>query len=299
MSSEAPSAPRGRWRGCLLGGCVLLIAAAVVPPVLLWAFASTVEEVPDRRAERQHALPAGPGRIVLDVSMAELEVAPGPAGTPLRLEASWNPGRQRLEQGMSRDAKGWVYRLQLTGRGPRSWIRSQGHTDAAELRLTVPEGHPLSLAGEIGMGSSDLELGGLALRTIEVELGMGDHRLAFGRPLPAPLELLEIDFSMGELEVSQAGNASPRRLAVEHSMGDFALDLAGAWQEDGRVELEIGMGSCRVDLPSPQQASAVVERSAMTMGSRTIEEHDDDAPVPGVPSVRISASGGMGELTIR
>jgi hypothetical protein len=302
MADSTAERSGGRMRGCLLIGCAAAIVLAFVPPMLLWTFSRGLEDDsgPPRDISRQHVLPtSGAGRIELDVRMAELIVEPAPAGSPLRLEAHWDPNRLRLEEALEPGAEGWTYRVRLGGRGLRTWLGDQGRHGGAELRLLVPADRPFAIAGEVGLGSSSLELGGLALQSLELELGMGEHTLSFATPTAAPVSRLALDSSMGEIEVLLAGNASPRELAIEHGMGELRLDLGGRWRNDGRVDLSLGMGSCQVALPDREEAGALVEKGRVRMGSRSIEDVPESELVPGMPVVRIRAEGGMGELVIR
>jgi hypothetical protein len=304
MTDSPSDRSGGRLRGCLLAGCAVVVLLLLVPPILLWAFARSVEEnaQPPRDLTRRHALPAtGTGRLELDVRMADLTIEPAPAGSPLRLEAHWDPSRFRLEEGLRPTADGWTYRLRIAGRGLRTWlpVGNQGHTHGPELRLWVPADRPLAITGEVGMGRSSLELGGLALSSLDLELGMGEHTLSFSSPVTTPVSRLALDASMGEIEVLLAGNASPRELAIEHGMGELRLDLGGRWRNDGRVDLSLGMGNCQVALPDREEAGALVEKGRVRMGSRSIDDLAESELVPGMPVVRIRAEGGMGELVIR
>lgn len=302
MTDSTAERSGGRLRGCLLIGCAAAIVLAFVPPMLLWAVSRGFEDDsgPPRDVTRQHVLPAsGAGTIELDVRMAELIVEPAPAGSPLRLEGRWDPNRMRLVEELEPGAQGWTYRVRLTGRGLRTWFGNQGRQRGAELRLLVPAGRPFSIAGEVGLAESSFELGGLALQSVDLELGVGEHAVSFATPTAAPVSRIALDSSMGELEVHLAGNASPRDLSVEHGMGDLRLDLGGRWRNDGRVSLSLGMGSCRVSLPDAGEAGALVEKGRVRMGSREIDDLAESELVPGLPVVRIRAEGGMGDLVIR
>ena len=292
----------GRMRGCLLTGCVVVLVLSFVPAVVLWALSRGAEEDagPPRELSRQHVLPAGAGRIELDVRMTELIVEPAPAGSPLRLEARWHPSRFRLEEALEPSEGGWTYRLRLTGRGLRTWLPgSHGQVSGSELRLLLPADRPMSIAGEVGMGRSAFELGGLALQSVELELGAGEHALAFSSPTTLAVSRLALDSSMGELDLDLAGNASPRELSIHHGMGELRLDLGGRWRNDSRVDLRLGMGHTSVELPAREEAGALVEQGRVRMGSRRIEDMAESELVPGLPVVRIRAEGGMGELDIR
>jgi hypothetical protein len=247
----------------------------------------------------QAAGPAVPGRVVLDVAYSELIVEPGQPGSNLRIEADFDAGRFRLDEGLSRDDEGWVYRLALRSRGLRTFVPVYVDHQGPRLLLRLPPDQAMALEGEVGMGRSEIDLGGTLLRAVDLELGTGEHTLRFSQPLRSGLERLRLDSAMGELEVAGVGNASPRSVTVDHRMGELRLDLGGAWRNDASVELQVGMGHCVVDLPALDEAGALVEESRMAMGSRRVEDHSAADLPHGLPVVRIRARGGMGEIEIR
>jgi hypothetical protein len=305
MVPDPPPRSGGRWRGCLLAGCLLLLVLAAVPPLLLWALVRDFESDPggERRVEREHVLqaagPAAPGRVEIDVAFSELVVEPGPPGSRLRLEADYDASRFRLEEGLERDGQGWVYRLELRARGLRTFVPAYVDHHGPRLRLQLPPDQAMTLEGEVGMGQSEIELGGLLLEAVDLELGTGEHSLGFSRPLRGALQSLRLDSAMGELTVHGVGNASPRSLAIDHRMGELRLDLAGSWRNDSAVALQVGMGHCSVSLPGVDEAGALVEESRMLLGSRRVEDRSAGEIPPGLPVVRIRTRGGMGEIDIR
>ena len=236
------------------------------------------------------------GRIVLDVSMAELELVPVPAGSPLRLVARYDRERFELTENLREEAGGWVYELAFETRGMRWFNNTVGHN---RLRLEVPQGAPVSIEGDMGFGASEIDLGGLAVDTVDLDLGAGEHKLTFSEPTAGAMARLKIDASMGELDVTGVGNGSPREVEIDHGMGELTLDLGGRWRNDGDVKLELGMGDCRVELPAPTEAAGIMVESSVSMGSTDVPATRRADAAPGVPQVRIRASGGMGNLRVR
>jgi hypothetical protein len=55
---------------------------------------------------------------------------------------------------------------------------------------------------------------------------------------------------MGGGEVVGLGNASPRELEIEFSMGGGDVDLRGAWSRDAQITIDQSMGGASVRLPS-------------------------------------------------
>ena len=303
MSGDVSAPPvegKRRRGGCLLIGCLVVFALVTVPGALVWGvFASTEPAEDDPRHEvKTHALPAGPGTIELDVRMAEVDVEPAPAGSPLRLEADWNAGVFRLDETLTQEGGGWRYRLRFGGKGLVVLARHEHHGDPNKLRLQVPVDRPLSITGKLSLGETDVDFGGLTLDEVDLELGAGQHDLAFSEPTARPVSRLALDGSMGQLTVFAAGNASPRRLEVEHGMGQLLLDLSGRWRADSEVEVRFSMGDARIELPGLDEAAAVVEKARMSLGERRVRDVAEAELPPGLPRVRVRATGGMGDLRI-
>jgi hypothetical protein len=244
------------------------------------------------------AIPAaGHGRIVLDVTLADLEVVPVDAGRPLRLTAEFDRARYRLDESLEESGADWTYQLRFRSRGMRSWWGNHGR--GPQLRLEVPRGAAVSVEGKFGVGESDIELGGLTLDAVELDLGMGSHELSFSAPTVGTTAFVRIDSGMGELDLVRVGNASPRELEIDHGMGELSVDLGGAWRNDSEVELELGMGECQVSMPARSEAGGIVVESDLAMGSRSIDDVAEADVPAGLPKVRIRTSGAMGNLDIR
>lgn len=237
---------------------------------------------------------ARPGTLWLDVTAAELDLEPVPAGQPLRVEADYDAASFELRRDFGEGREEWRYELTF---GPRSWLRLTQFDDHLDPRLTVyvPQGQPLALRGRIRLAESTLELGGLALTEVDLDLGAGEHNLSFRRPSPRPLLRVKIDSSVGELILDRLGNASPQIVDIEHSAGSLLVDLDGAWRNDSRVRLDFGLGECRVRLP--REARLEVEGARVALGRREIRGLDRDLP-PEAPRIVLQARGSIGELRI-
>lgn len=237
-----------------------------------------------------------PGRIVLDLSTGEFEVAAGPPGATLRIEGSYDSSSFELRESYEGYGEvGWIYRVSFGRRG----MGSMFHLRPAQnrLRLIVPRDMPVELEGRIGTGASRFELGGLWLVGIDLDLGTGSHVLRFGEPLAAPMERFELRASIGELRVESLGNASPRSVVVHHRVGEVNLGLHGGWSRDATVELRCGIGECAVQVP--ESVAVSVKDSGVKLGERDLSElQRNPAPGPGVPTLTLTVTGTLGEVRV-
>ena len=238
------------------------------------------------------------GRIVLDISLADLTIRPGPAGEPIRLEADFDENAFELSEALTTADDGtWTYDLSFGARGGFFGLLFKGgHSGTNRLELIVPRGHPLDLVGRIGMGKSETDLGGLWVGLVDLELGMGDHLLEVREPLPFPMQALRMKSAMGNFELHSLGDASPALIEIDHSMGDLRLDLEGNWRNDAHVKVELGMGSGRLWLPD--NAKIDIAKMSLSMGEKTIDHKTEKILPPDAPTLTLEMSGSMGEWRI-
>jgi hypothetical protein len=176
---------------------------------------------------------AEPGRVVLDLSMGTFEVVAGAPGEPILVEGRYDVGSYELTESFETHVdSSWVYRVRF--RRKVSWIRHLFGDNAAKnrIRVTLPREVPLILEGKIGTGQSTLELGGLWLLAAEFDIGVGEHAIRFDEPSPVAMERFELLGSVGELNISKLGNASPGTVDVRARIGQLAVDLRGDWRAD-------------------------------------------------------------------
>ena len=238
-----------------------------------------------------------PGRIVLDLHKGSFEVRPGPPGSRLRLEGQYDDGKFELEESYSTyGEKGWTYKVSFDQRG--FGIRPLIQTDGLEnrIKLIIPRDMPIVLEGMVGIGESELELGGLWLLEVDLDMGIGEHRLSFSEPLPVPMGKMRLDTSIGVIDVDELGNASPRETWIKHSVGETAVDLRGAWRRDAEVSISCGIGEC--DVRAPRDAKLDLAHVGVAIGESGAPRRREPPPAD-APTVRLSVSGTIGEVRVR
>ncbi|MCZ6832123.1 MAG: hypothetical protein O7F11_00100 [Acidobacteria bacterium] len=298
--------------GCF--GCLGVILLMVVLP-LGWAFIEMARGVPETRRETQEltrVLPAGlsppegglagvpAGRVYVDFSMAEFIIEPGPAGQPIRVEADFDTATYELiEEYQAEGELGWTYRVSF--RPKVSWLRRllAGSLDENNrVRLILPRGTPMSLAGDLGVGESDVELGGLWLTDVALDISVGEHKVRFSEPLAQPLETLRVSSWVGEVKVTRIGNASPSQVTLSHSIGEVYFDLRGEWRNDSEVEVTCGIGECGVRLPG-KGVNVDLVRASISIGDQRAPKRGNLGPtIEGAPTIHVDITGTLGELTV-
>lgn len=319
------------WSGCLKGcifGCLGLVILSIaffgIVGVLQFR-AATIAEDPTQE-ERRRDLPAAPatasqladargdtdlelggdgnvfaptslpssgvGTIELDLMMGEFTIEPHD-GDSIEIDADYDQARFALEEDFQETENGdWTYSIRFT-----TTRRVMGFRETKNrVKIRIPRGRPLNIAGEVRMGESEIDLGGLWLGDVDLEVGMGQHTVDFSEPTPMPLASFAVEGRMGQVDFERVGNASPERIEVSHSMGQMTLDLEGDWRRDGAVTARCRMGECTVF--TPDDVHIETERFDVAMGGRSDRRSDGDVPA-GAPTLRLDLKGSMGEIRIR
>lgn len=318
----------GRIPGCFKYGCVGCLSLGALSVALIFLVSAihlTVEPEDPRPEERSLSqdlpqppairypaadapkmpgdvtLPEPPrspaGRVVLDLSMGEFIVRPGPEGEPIHVDADFDAGAFELTENFEETADGWTYEVKFASRrGFLGMLFGGGHQGNNRVEVTIPRGQPIDLVGEIGLGESEIDLGGLWLRQVDLDFGAGDHFVEFREPLPFPMESFVVDASVGELEVRHLGEASPRTVEVDHGIGELFVDLQGSWRQDATVDVDFGIGESRLWLPDNVRVD--IERASVALGERDVEWPDQDDLPADAPTLTVSLSGNIGEVSI-
>ncbi len=190
------------------------------------------------------------GLIRLEIREAVVKIERGAAGEGVVLSAEYDSDRFELIESHA-DGSPWSYSLKFRRTKGRGWFgMSWPHN---RIRLRLPPDGPLDLTGSLARVESELQLGGLWLVDVDLEMDAGEHEVDFHEPLVVPMEQFELRASGVELAVIGVGNASPRRFDVRQNLGDFDLDLRGAWRRDATVRATCTAGEIDAKLPENVQ----------------------------------------------
>jgi hypothetical protein len=278
--------------GCL--GLVLLVVVFVVATAWGRARSQQVGERVLTHAPAPAETPGpreGGGRVVLDLRDAEFDVAPGRAGEPIRVEATFDEKAFALDE-TSEGAAGepWTYKVGFRRTRPSSWwldaLQQVFAGQRPRVRVLLPPDVPIALEAVIAQGGASVELGGLHLTSADFDVAMGGLELSVREPLREPMERFTAKLSMGGGEIRSLGNASPRQISIEYSMGGLSLDLEGGWRTDSEITLRGSMGGADVRLPRDVRVEGVPGKTVPPPAN---------AEIP-LPTLRFTTSSEMGEV---
>jgi hypothetical protein len=157
-----------------------------------------------------------------------------------------------------------------------------------KVQVFLPKDLPLSLEVVLVEGGGRLDLGGMWLTEVDLQLTQGGFQVDVDDPLRQPAERISLYCSMGGMEISRLGNASPRRLEVDFSMGGMELDLRGQWLNDSDIDIQSSIGGAILRLP----------RDVTIEGLDTGRFRPPEEAEIALPTLRFTTTISMGELEI-
>jgi hypothetical protein len=298
-------AEAGRW-GWLRVACAAAAAAAIF--FALWtiylagsAWINLRSEKVERRALEQEITSVEPsstrahsngGRVVLDFAVGHFSLEPGEAREPIRVEGDYDVNSYELEAHFeSSVGPGWVYHVTFREIG---WLRDGGLRGLfggayPAVRVYLPPDVPYALEGHFGKGVTDVELGGLWLTEIDLDVEKGAFNLSIGEPLVNPVDVVRIRGTQGSLDTRSLGNASPGQLEIDFRMGRASVDLRGLWLNDANVLVQSVMAGSEIVLPRDVRIAGLEGHVPIVVAQ------DPELPPP---TLRVSVSRVFGGLSV-
>ena len=122
---------------------------------------------------------------------------------------------------------------------------------------------PIDLSLNVSMGESRIDLGGLTLSELGLDLSMGNHEVDFKEPVVDGMHRLRLNARMGNVSIENLGNARAKSIDTSGSMGNVTADLGGEWRPGSEAELSFtqSMGEVQVKVPTKVRLEADVRDS--------------------------------------
>ena len=128
---------------------------------------------------------------------------------------------------------------------------------------------PLDLTVEAGAYEGNLELGGLALKSLTVQDGASHVDLSFLEPNRTEMSILRYETGASDVKLRGLANANFSTLTFSGGAGNYTLDFGGELQRDAVVTIESGLGNVSLLVPADVNAVVTVEGTAVNINAGT------------------------------
>jgi len=160
---------------------------------------------------------------------------------------------------------------------------------------------PMNLKINAGAYEGDLDLGGLALKSLDITDGAADVRLRFSTPNLTEMDSLRYQTGASNVRLTGLANANFTSLIFRSGAGNYRLDFSGELQRDGVVTIESGFSQVVIIVPEGVSAKVIVGGGFMnTNASDGWTKQGDFYILAGSgPTLTINVDIGAGDLTLQ
>jgi hypothetical protein len=130
-------------------------------------------------------------------------------------------------------------------------------TQPPTFDLALGKGRPYALTVEGGAGDVVMDLGGLALSSLNVKFGAGKFELDFPAPNPHPMEQLTISTGAAGIFLKNLANANCTQITVEGGAASYELDFGGTLLRNTSVRINAAMSGVAVRVPATTAVKVV------------------------------------------
>ncbi len=174
-----------------------------------------------------------------------LNVAPKDMADFAVFDMDYDP--DRIDVTLDHQVTGKKLRLdvELETRGHGDW----GH-DRNTWNVDLSTRTPSNVKFDVGAAKADIDLGGVPIRELSMDIGAASGTLEFSKPNPERLREFSIDAGASSLNLVSLGNANFDNFKFSGGAGKFDLDLRGKYTGESEAKLEVGVGSADITLPA-------------------------------------------------
>jgi len=150
------------------------------------------------------------------------------------------------------------YDVDYNEKGDKGFLTFESHRrnnidfDSDENRwdIVLSNKYESSLKLDIGACEAKIDLGGIPLRELSIEIGAASGNIDFSKPNPIRLEEFKMNAGASSLNMASIGNANFSRFNFSGGVGSFDLDFRGEYNGESEIFIEIGLGSAEIILPA-------------------------------------------------
>ena len=241
----------------------------------------------------------GPMQLQVELQEGSFDIKPGEPNGRVQVEGRFSEALYELTQQTETQNGKVRTTIRFKSKAPM-WARmlaGMGNDDNNRPRLTllIPPAVPIELSLNVSMGDSRIDLGGLTLSDLGLDLSMGNHEVDFRQPVVDGVTRLRLNARMGNVRVENLGNARAKSVDASGSMGNLTADLGGDWPPGSEAELSFSqsMGQVRVNVPTKVRLEADVRDAEGK--TRTVPSDADETTDPKAPVIKVRVSSSMGE----
>ena len=155
------------------------------------------------------------------------------------------------------DSRLIMYYLDYSTRGNTGQLefgtksRRSRHNDDIinDWEIQLSSKYPIDMALDIGACEAEIDLGGIPLKELSLDIGAVDGSIIFSKSNPIRMENFDLDIGASSIELTKLGNANFEYMDFDCGAASCKLDFSGDWKGSAEVEIDVGVGSVKIIIP--------------------------------------------------
>lgn len=133
----------------------------------------------------------------------------------------------------------------------RNWhrVNDKDEKNWALVTVRLPSNADIFLDYRLKAGETDLHLGGLRLKEVNISVWAGQLDVDFETPNLIPMDYMEINAKVGEANLNNLGNARYKEAVINGGIGEIRADFSGEVEPDSKAWVDLDIGEATVVLP--------------------------------------------------
>ena len=220
--------------------------ATVIATLAISACVISAAAARDTKTDNRTIAAEGAHRLVITCTFGagKLTIEPVSMADAARIDAEYDPDRVDLNVD---------YRVR--GETGRLKIETDHHggdvnTDDNVLGLSLSDKLPTELKLKLGAAQAEIDLGGIPLTSLDMEIGAASGKIMFSKPNPERMRRMNIEIGASSVTVTDLGNANFERLKCAVGAASSKLDFRGEYHGECEISLGVGVASADVILPA-------------------------------------------------
>jgi hypothetical protein len=205
--------------------------------------------------------------ISCEFGAGDLTITPADLAEAARVKIIYDP--RKFDYDIDYEVRGSIGHLDMESSTHRRSIKNAKNRWDVQLSSR----HPCELDLDIGACEAEIDLGGIPITDLMMDIGAASGTIDFSKKNPERMEDLDIDIGASSIDISNLGNANFEYFSFSNGAASSTLDFHGDWTGDAMVKLEIGLGSA--DLIIPKDLPVRIETGGENWFS-SIDFHGED-----------------------
>jgi hypothetical protein len=190
--------------------------------------------------------------LQLDFSAGVIDLFPADIPDFAKIDIFYTPRSVRYN--IEKSMRGDRCVIDLASERRHNWFDDESDN---EWKVQLSRKNPMSLDMNIGACEARIDLGGIPLTDLRMDIGAAEMELDFSEPNPVLLKELSVDCGASSLTITRLAMANARSMSFDIGAGSCEIDLRG--QIKGEIEIEISVGVGSMDVILPQGVALMVE----------------------------------------